>query len=296
MGGQGSGNFGHAGRPGEVGGSGEGGGSFHEPSASLKGTTVLKGHLSDGMIIQMENQIAGYNEMAPEAMATVKAIGERMDVIAEGYRAIEADDIALYMKDHPGSDYDDVKRQFDDAIGQKMLRAAMGSDSTPGSTMVTGNKDTLIGINSHFESEEGKAEMMAAVARNFQPKGSGTLKSVIDHEIEHVMDRTYDISGDPRFREALEKDISPPGKPTYDRTALISKRLCDYAGESVTEFAACAWDEYKNNPKPRPVARKYGKLIEKIVKDKRAYLASGGKITSSMGKLIEPLPPGVKVI
>ena len=103
-----------------------------------------------------------------------------------------------------------------------------------------------------------RAELVRDVKNKFHPVGCDTVKSVIDHELGHQLD---DLLGIKSLKEiqAIFDGLSP---------AEITEKLSRYAWQNgnanrYSEFIAEAWAEYKNNPKPREIARKVGKIIEK---------------------------------
>ena len=97
-----------------------------------------------------------------------------------------------------------------------------------------------------------------AVQSKFHPIGCDTIKSVVDHEIGHILDDLLGISSDKYIKELY-------GKNTPNQ---MTESLSEYAWNNTTEppikeFIAEAWSEYKNNPNPRELARKVGDFISK---------------------------------
>ena len=96
------------------------------------------------------------------------------------------------------------------------------------------------------------------VADGFHPVGCDTVKSVFDHEMGHQLDYALGLKKD---KELMD----------YYRTlteADIRKGLSRYATKNEKEFIAEAYAEYLNNPEPRPIAQKVGRIIEERAKKK----------------------------
>lgn len=100
-------------------------------------------------------------------------------------------------------------------------------------------------------------EYRSLIMHKFAPKGTGknSVKAVIDHEMGHAIERANKISDN----ESLMRDI----KSHYNHKE-VKDGLSECAGISSREFFAEVWCEYKNSPDPRPIAMKYGQLMEKI--------------------------------
>ena len=94
------------------------------------------------------------------------------------------------------------------------------------------------------------------------PKGCNSVKSVIDHEIGHLLDYSLDLNNN----RQLQKYINSFS------VAEMSKNLSLYStmgGQiSVQEVIAEAYSEYCNNPSPRPIAKTIGGFIEDRYKDR----------------------------
>jgi hypothetical protein len=77
------------------------------------------------------------------------------------------------------------------------------------------------------------------------------LKSVFDHEVGHSLFRFLELSKDKELNELF----------TSQTKNAIIKGLSEYASEKFTDFVAEGWAEYRNNPNPRPLAKKIGEII-----------------------------------
>ena len=99
----------------------------------------------------------------------------------------------------------------------------------------------------------------------FSPKGCKSVKSLVDHEIGHLLDAKLGINTSHEFRRIMSHcDIS-----------YIYNNLSHYAVMNNVinehEVIAEAYAEYCNNPNPRPLALGIGGIID------RKYKAAYGK-------------------
>jgi len=93
------------------------------------------------------------------------------------------------------------------------------------------------------------------VQTGFHPIGCGTQKAVIDHEMGHVLDQWYSLSGNTKIKK-IWANLSK---------TEIDKGLSRYANTKIEEFIAEAWSEYKNSPNPRPISVEVGQAIEERI-------------------------------
>jgi hypothetical protein len=120
----------------------------------------------------------------------------------------------------------------------------------------------LNGITVNNRQAKNAAAMAQSLKRDvksgWHPVGCDTIKSVIDHEYGHQVDRLIGLAEDGDFLKyynSLSRDDIAQGLSRY---ALTNKR----------EFIAEAWSEYTNNPRPRAMAKKVGELLIKVYKQK----------------------------
>lgn len=115
-----------------------------------------------------------------------------------------------------------------------------------------------------FNSVQGKdiakllENLRADVASKFHPTGCDTVKSVLDHEMGHQLDKMLKLSSKANIQKLF--DIR-----TQDQ---ITEELSKYAWKNnnpnrYSEFIAEAWAEYCNNQNPRPIAKEIGETIER---------------------------------
>lgn len=91
----------------------------------------------------------------------------------------------------------------------------------------------------------------------FYPKNCGTIKSVIDHEIGHILDFMLNIYSDPTYR-AFVSNFTP-----QDLSNNLSKYSVMNPSMVLREVIAEAYSEYKNSENPRKIAKYVGEMIDK---------------------------------
>lgn len=103
----------------------------------------------------------------------------------------------------------------------------------------------------HF-SDVRRADVLA----RWKPEGCDTPRATVDHELGHQIARLTDAHNDLRIQELYADfmDLGVQGS---------SDALSGYSRESIHEFIAEAWSEYRNNPNCRPLAMEVaGRIIE----------------------------------
>lgn len=130
----------------------------------------------------------------------------------------------------------------------------------------TGIYSDLNGItvnNFNAKNAERMAKSLRSdVTMGYHPIGCDTIKSVVDHELGHQVDRMIGLADDADFLKYYNS-LTPDE---------IQKGLSRYALTNKREFIAEAWSEYVNNPRPRAIAKKVGELLIKVYRQKH-----GGK-------------------
>ena len=85
------------------------------------------------------------------------------------------------------------------------------------------------------------------VLSRWKPEGCDTPRATVDHELGHQIARLTDAHNDGHIQELY---ASFSNLSEMDRGNVLS----GYAGESIHEFIAESWSEYRNNPNCRPLA------------------------------------------
>ena len=109
-----------------------------------------------------------------------------------------------------------------------------------------------------------------SVKRGWFTEGGGTIKSLMDHEMGHILDYKHGLRKVPaiggRYTGATHLVTGAPLPKNVklvwrDHMKAIESKVSAYAMENEAEFIAEAWTEFLNNPNPRPVAKSIGELI-----------------------------------
>lgn len=113
------------------------------------------------------------------------------------------------------------------------------------------------------EDDFDEKEIVESLAKDeklgFSPKGCGTMRSVVDHELGHLLDFWLGISNLGEFSSKM--------RTLSER--YIERNLSAYAvqgGVNYYEVVAEGIAEYRNNPRPREIAQFVGYLLEKQYK------------------------------
>lgn len=141
---------------------------------------------------------------------------------------------------------------------EKYLRKVAGERagrSNPGNWAMSYNDPLRHGVSINEKVASNPEGLLRAlkssVTTKFHPIGCDTVKSIIDHEMGHQLDKLLGrISKTPEFHNIIAN-------------YKVWMDLSGYANTSYAEALAEGWSEYLNNPTPRPLATKIGELVEK---------------------------------
>lgn len=97
-----------------------------------------------------------------------------------------------------------------------------------------------MGVYINSNNQDLGASMEECERTGFHPVGCNTKKSVVDHEMGHLIHAAYG------------------GLKLNPKEASIKSELSEYAMENIKEYHAEAWAEFCNNPHPRKRAREVG--------------------------------------
>ncbi len=97
---------------------------------------------------------------------------------------------------------------------------------------------------------------------DFSYRGSNTPKEIVDHEFGHALWQQLGL--DKSKGKSIVKYIADyMAQHSADE---ITQNLSHYANTAPGEFFAEAFSELRNNPHPRPVAKKIGELLDAEIK------------------------------
>ena len=108
------------------------------------------------------------------------------------------------------------------------------------------------------------------VKAKWKPAGCDTPRATVDHELGHQIARLTNAHNDDVIQEMYSDFMA------LDSTQR-GEALSGYAGESIHEFIAEGWSEYRNNPNCRTLATNisnrlfelYNQSIPRLVKVRR---------------------------
>lgn len=111
------------------------------------------------------------------------------------------------------------------------------------------------------------------VKNKFHPEGTETIKSLIDHEIGHMLDDLLDITNDFEIIKLYEEYIDEKATTNEEKYKKLTDNLSMYAWKNrasnkMIEATAEAYAEYKNNPNPRKIAKTVGERIKQKYKER----------------------------
>jgi hypothetical protein len=214
------------------------------------------------------------NTVNETTLATVKqfpVLQDRLEFIGETHNrvqvakarwiAIQEENLQKYGMQKGTKQYEDcLKASVRRFMGRNRVSSNWYAVSHSGGTgSIWGD---LNGITVNNRQAKNAAAMTQSLKRDvksgWHPVACDTIKSVIDHEYGHQVDRLIGLADDADFLKyynSLSRDDIVQGLSRY---ALTNKR----------EFIAEAWSEYVNNPRPRAMAKKVGEMLIKVYKQK----------------------------
>lgn len=214
------------------------------------------------------------NTVNETTLATVKqfpALQERLGFIGESHNRIQVAKKrygAMVEQRLTDMGYTKGSYAYDNAY-KGIMRSFASSNRIKGNWYAVSHSGStgsvwgdLNGITVNNRQAKNATAMTQSLKRDvksgWHPVACDTIKSVIDHEYGHQVDRMIDLANDAefmRYYNTLSRDD-------------IEKGLCRYALTNKREFIAEAWSEYTNNPRPRAMAKKVGEMLIKVYKQK----------------------------
>jgi SPP1 gp7 family putative phage head morphogenesis protein len=130
-----------------------------------------------------------------------------------------------------------------------------------------------IAVNrSHFGNSESLAKSYARdLASNFHPQGT-TWESIVMHELGHAVDdyltHTLHLAGFNGWKPKTVSGMLRPKvmKATGFKVSDTYSQVSGYATKDAQEWFAECFAEYMDSDNPRPVAKKFGEMLEEILK------------------------------
>lgn len=138
-------------------------------------------------------------------------------------------------------------RGFEPGDGTIAQSLFIGSPHTCGEDIMAGFNGISIneqyGADYRYFTEVRRADVWS----KWKPAGCDTPMATVDHELGHQIARLTDAHNDTVIQGLYSSFM---GLSSIQRGEILS----GYAGESIHEFIAEGWSEYRNNPNCRPMA------------------------------------------
>jgi hypothetical protein len=112
----------------------------------------------------------------------------------------------------------------------------------------------MIFLSDQYSKDFGALSKSMDFEKSIKWNSTGTSKGIIDHEIGHAISKKLGIGKIPEVQQIFD-DVSK-------KKGGIKNALSEYGATSSEEFIAEAWAEYRNSKKPRPLAKKIGRIME----------------------------------
>lgn len=182
--------------------------------------------------------------------------------------ASRKDDLFAYL--HPSSDSyvrDRFKKQSDELVASARVTLdgaglAMAFYYYIGPYKFSG----IILDENDFDERKVLKNIEYSSKIGYSPEGCISCRSIIDHEIGHLLDFSLSLSSSSEFKRII-------GRYNAD---YIGKNLSMYCVETgkidYAEVIAEGFSEFRNNGTPRCIAREIGELIDREYKIQEAYM------------------------
>lgn len=151
-----------------------------------------------------------------------------------------------------------------DTLASKCLEMFRG-DTLAAAFLIRVDDVFLSGIiinGKSFNQQDILRELEKDEETGFSPRGCNSVKSVVDHEIGHMLDQLLNINTSYQFKKLMRKCNLEYIKQNLSHYSVLNNQI------NEAEVIAEAYSEYCNNPNPRDIAKTIGELIEKKYQDK----------------------------
>ncbi len=120
------------------------------------------------------------------------------------------------------------------------------------------------------------ASIIRDTSNKFYPKGTDSIKAIIDHELGHIFNNLFyeHIFEEKYFAKKIFNEFWQKAKESKNIKKYVTNNLSEYAfkgamkarsagafGFEYREFLAEAWGEYRNSKDPRKAAKDIGEGI-----------------------------------
>ena len=198
----------------------------------------------------------------PEVVENIKFIGSTQNRNKLILQEIENDlRKAGFSKEAITDSLEYAKREYKIIVNKNAMAVSLFIDKDNEDPVnIIRAKYQGITMNSlHFKNyEEVTESLKMQVNGKWHPVGCDTVKAVFDHEFGHQLDSFLGIRNKEEMIEILEENKKENGKFLSEYS--IFNKLDEI---NIKETIAEGWSEYCNNPNPRELSQKVGKLIER---------------------------------
>ena len=201
-------------------------------------------------------------EKFPELQKRLQFVGsiqERNKKLSKDYEAYVLDQLRERNPDHG----DDILKPYAKRRVNSTLKGYRPSQNTMAQS-ITSDKPIFKNISGVTVNKEQasnytrmKARLEYAEERQWNPVGSNSPRSVLDHEIGHQLDDLLGIRDKENIQDLFDSRTREQIKADLSEYSWNNKNPNRYS-----ELIAEGWAEYMNNPEPREVARVIGETIE----------------------------------
>lgn len=191
----------------------------------------------------------------PELLTKFKFVGSMQERNKLGKKLFKDEILGAYKKMNPSCSDEELMP----SVKKYLSKMFKGVKSRCYAQSWDIDKVGGVTVNNYFsDAKMFIASLEKNVKTKFHPVGTENIRSVLDHEVGHMLDNLLDISKDKEvikiFKsmtlDEIENNLS---RYSYDNTNK----------ETIREFIAEGYAEYCNNPNPRKVATSIGEIIER---------------------------------
>lgn len=219
--------------------------------ADVADFTGLDVDVANDMIQGISDAVSDF----PELRANLKFVGSSQ-ARNKYLTAVHVERVKAHLADTLGRTPDKTVMDY----AAKQIKKNIGR--VPGDVYAYSTNDPDAGgisVNTKFgkDAKAMRASLRKDVEMGFHPTGCDTIRSVIDHEMGHEIDKLLGLANSQRYTDPeLDRIMADYTLPE------IGANLSRYAKKNPKEVIAEAWAEWKNNPQPREIATKIGRFLE----------------------------------
>ncbi len=204
---------------------------------------------------------------------TLRGFAEKKDALYE-----------FLYKDVPLDLKQGVKRESDKLVSD--IKYTLDNAGLAVAFLIPADKYRFSGIiidENDFDHKSILLNLEEAVRQGFNPVGCSTVKSVVDHELGHLLDYWLNVSNDADFKSNFDK-----AGPFYIEKHLSQYPVCS-GRTNYAEALAEGFAEAQNNSSPRKIACYVKRKIDEAYAQKIIELDNKDKHQKSFADKIKNL-------